>query len=208
MRVRLASPTRIRQPLATGQNRDGGTVSAEEDRQTMVALAKSDRQAMVLLVQRHGPGLRRFLSGLLHTPHEAEDLAQEVFLRAWSAASRYDPAKAAPSTWLYRIALRLAIDRNRRTGFRRFLGLEAAPEPEDDSPGAESGLAGRQALALTRRALDSLPDRQRRALLLRAVAGMTNAEIAAVLDISAGAVEQLLVRARAALRALTGEMLR
>lgn len=183
-------------------------MSAEEDRSIMAALASGDRSAMARLIHRHGPGLRRFLSGVLLSPHEAEDMAQETFLRAWAAAARYDPAKAAPSTWLYRIALRLAIDRNRRIGFRRFLGLEAAPEPEDESPGAETDLAGRQALAVTRRALESLPDRQRRALLLRAVGGLTNAEIAAVLDISAGAVEQLLVRARAALRSLTGEILR
>jgi RNA polymerase sigma-70 factor, ECF subfamily len=173
----------------------------------MAALATGDRQAMARLVQRFGPGLRRFLAGLLATPHEAEDLAQDTFLRVWAAVGRYDPAIASPATWIYRIALRLAIDRNRRTGFRRFLGLEAAPEPEDDNPGAEAELGARQALALTRRALATLPDRQRRALLLRAVAGMTNAEIATTLDISAGAVEQLLVRARAGLRQLTGELL-
>lgn len=183
--------------------RAGPDVTADEDRQTMAALATGDRQAMARLIRRHGPGLRRFLAGTLASPHEAEDLAQETFLRVWAAAARYDPDKAAPATWIYRIALRLAIDRNRRTGFRRFLGLDAAPEPEDDRPGTETDLAARQELALTRRALATLPDRQRRALLLRAVAGMTNADIAATLGISAGAVEQLLVRARAALRAKT-----
>jgi RNA polymerase sigma-70 factor (ECF subfamily) len=169
----------------------------------MAALARGDRQAMVHLIARHGPGLRRFLAGLLTHPHEAEDLAQDTFLRVWSAAARYDPALASPATWIYRIALRLAIDRNRRSGFRRFIGLEAAPEPADDRPGTEAELAARQELALTRRALAALPDRQRRALLLRAVAGMTNGDIAATLGISAGAVEQLLVRARAALRTQT-----
>ncbi|MFN5996729.1 MAG: RNA polymerase sigma factor [Paracoccaceae bacterium] len=178
-------------------------MTADEDRQTMAALAAGDRQAMARLIRRHGPGLRRLLAGTLAAPHEAEDLAQETFLRVWAAAARYDPDKAAPSTWIYRIALRLAIDRNRRTGFRRFLGLDAAPEPEDDRPDIETDLAARQELALTRRALAALPDRQQQALLLRAVAGMTNADIAATLGISAGAVEQLLVRARAALRAET-----
>lgn len=173
----------------------------------MAALVSGDRSAMARLIRRHGPGLRRFLAGVLTVPHEAEDLAQETFLRVWSAAARYDPDKAAPATWIYRIALRLAIDRNRRTGFRRFLGLDAAPEPEDDRPGVEADLGARQELAVTRRALASLPDRQRRALLLRAVTGMMNAEIAATLDISAGAVEQLLVRARAALRVrMKGDM--
>lgn len=171
----------------------------------MAALAAGDRQALARLIQRFGPGLRRFLAGLLARPDEAEDLAQETFLRVWRAADRYDSLRAAPATWIYRIALRLAIDRNRRTGFRRFLGLEAAPEPEDERPDAHDHLAGRQALALARQGLATLPDRQRRALLLRAVAGMTTAEIAATLEISPGAVEQLLVRARAGLRAHVGE---
>lgn len=169
----------------------------------MAALANGDRQAMAVLIRRHGPGLRRFLAGVLITPHEAEDLAQETFLRVWSAAIRYDPTIASPATWVYRIALRLAIDRNRRTGFRRFLGLEAMPDPQDPHPGAERDIAARQTLAKTHRALAALPDRQRRALLLRAAAGLTNTEIAATLGISEGAVEQLLVRARTALRAIT-----
>lgn len=183
----------------------GESVTAQEDRHVIAALAAGDRQAMAQLIQRHGPGLRRFLAGMLATPHEAEDLAQETFLRVWAAAGRYDPDKAAPTTWIYRIALRLAIDRNRRTGFRRFLGLEAAPEPEDDRPGVEADLAGRERLAQARAALATLPERQRHALLLRAVAGMTNAEIAATLGTSAGAVEQLLVRARTGLRTLMGD---
>lgn len=169
----------------------------------MAALASGDRQAMALLIRRHGPGIRRFLAGVLAAPHEAEDLAQETFLRVWSAATRYDPSIASPATWVYRIALRLAIDRNRRTGFRRFLGLDAMTEPLDDQPGADRDLAARQALARTHHALSTLPDRQRRALLLRAAAGLSNAEIAATLGISSGAVEQLLVRARSALRAIT-----
>ena len=173
----------------------------------MAALATGDRQAMAILIRRHGPGLRRFLAGVLTAPHEAEDMAQETFLRVWSAATRYDPSIASPATWVYRIALRLAIDRNRRTGFRRFLGLDAAPEPMDDQPGADRTLSARQALARTHQALATLPDRQRRALLLRAAAGLSNTEIAATLGISSGAVEQLLVRARSALRAITmGDM--
>jgi len=178
----------------------------DEERSQMAALARGDRQAMAWLIQRYGPGLRRFLAGVLTDANEAEDVAQDTFLRVWRAAARYDPGRASPATWIYRIGLRQAIDRNRRRGFRRFLGLDAAPDPVDDAPGAEADLASRQVLALTRAALASLPDRQRKALLLRAVAGMTNGDIAAVLGISPGAVEQLLVRARAGLRATMGDL--
>lgn len=171
----------------------------------MQALRQGDRTALAGLIRRFGPGLRRFAAGMLRNPEDAEDLVQDVFLRVWRAAESYDPDRAAVSTWVYRIATRLAIDRNRRTAFRRFLGLESAPEPEDEAPGPEAVLAARQALAATRARLDALPDRQRRALLLRAVAGMAVPDIAATLGISPGAVEQLLVRARAGLRADLGE---
>jgi RNA polymerase sigma-70 factor (ECF subfamily) len=175
--------------------------NAAAERQAMAALARGDRAALGQLIRRHGPGLRRFAAGMLRNADDAEDLVQEVFLRAWRAADRYDPDLGAVSTWLYRIASRLAIDRNRRTTLRRFLGLEAAPDPLDDSPGPEATLAARQELAQIRARLERLPDRQRRALLMRAAGGLSTAEIALALGISAGAVEQLLVRARAGLRA-------
>jgi RNA polymerase sigma-70 factor, ECF subfamily len=179
--------------------------TAETDRALMAAMAAGERTALGHVIRRHGPGLRRFLSGILRQTADAEDVAQEAFLRLWTTAGRYDPARAAPSTWLYRIALRLAIDRNRRHDFRRFVGLETAPEPDDDAPDSEAQVAGRERLRLARAGLDGLPDRQRRALLLQAVAGLTTSEIADVLGASTGAVEQLLVRARAGLRAAMGE---
>ncbi|MBD3788151.1 MAG: sigma-70 family RNA polymerase sigma factor [Sphingomonadales bacterium] len=127
-------------------------------------------------------------------------MAQEVFLRVWRQASRYDPDRAAVSTWIWRIAVNLCIDRNRRIGVRRFLGLEAAPDPEDEAPGAEEALDARQRLGLARAAMEGLPERQREAILLRAAGGMSTAEIAAAMGVGPGAVEQLLVRARANLR--------
>ena len=76
----------------------------------MAALARGDRQAMAWLIQRYGPGLRRFLAGVLTDANEAEDVAQDTFLRVWRAAARYDPGRASPATWIYRIGLRQAIE--------------------------------------------------------------------------------------------------
>ncbi len=166
----------------------------------MAALARGERQALMRLIALYGPGLRRYMAGALHQPGEAEDVAQELFLRAWKHAGKYDPAKGAVSTWLYRMAVNLCIDHNRRTRFRRFVGLEDMPEPEDVTPGAEGGLAARQQLDRVRGAIALLPERQRRAILLKAAGELSTAEIAAALSVSTGAAEQLLVRARAALR--------
>ena len=179
----------------------GMTPTPAEAREWMSALAQGDRMALGHLIAAYGPGIRRYAAQSLTVASEAEDVAQEVFLRAWRKASSYDPSKGAVSTWLYRIAVNLCIDRNRRGGFRRFVGLEAAPEPEDETPGAEADLSARQRLARTQAAIAALPDRQRRAILLRVTAEMSTTEIAETLGTSAGAVEQLLVRARNSLRA-------
>ncbi|SIN86535.1 RNA polymerase sigma factor [Vannielia litorea] len=173
---------------------------AAEATHLMAAMAGGDRQALSRLIVLYGPGLQRYAAQMLPRPDEAEDVAQEVFLRAWRHAGRYDPARAAVSTWLYRIATNLCIDRSRRTGFRRFLGLEAAPEAPTDTPGPHRQLEGRQRLAATRAALRQLPPRQRQALVLRAAGELSTAEIAATLGVTPGAAEQLLVRGRAALR--------
>ncbi len=79
------------------------------------------------------------------------------------------------------------------------------PEPADDAPTALAALSGRNRLAAVARAIRSLPERQRLALLLAVQGGRSNAEIAAILGISQGAAEQLLVRARRTLRAVIDE---
>lgn len=170
----------------------------------MAALARGDRHALARLIARFGPGIQRFAARALSNGADAEDVAQEVFLRAWRAAADYDPSRAAVSTWLYRIALRLCIDRNRRTGLRRFLGLEAAPEPAADLVATDRALAARQTLVQVQTAIAGLPDRQRQAILLRAIAELPTAGIAEVMQITPGAAEQLLVRARTTLRLRLG----
>ncbi len=166
----------------------------------MAAMAAGDRAALQALITRFGPGLTRFTASMLNRPEDSEDAVQEVFLRLWQNAARYDPSRAAVSTWIYRIAANHCKDRNRHLGFRRFLGLDEAPDPIDDTPLVEHDLAMRQRLAQTRAALQTLPERQRRALLLRASGDLSTPEIAQTMGLSTGAVEQLINRARAKLR--------
>ncbi|NVK45345.1 MAG: sigma-70 family RNA polymerase sigma factor [Rhodobacteraceae bacterium] len=167
----------------------------------MAALARGERAALARLIAIYGPGIRRYATQSLTVSSEAEDVAQEVFLRAWKHAHKYDPSKGAVSSWLYRIAVNLCIDHNRRGGFRRFVGIDSMPEPEDDTPGAEVEYGARQRLAQTRSVIRTLPTRQKQAILLKAAGELSGAEIAMALGTSEGAVEQLLVRARATLRA-------
>lgn len=179
----------------------GGTPDGREDDRLLQRVAAGDQAALARIIDRHGRGLRLFAARLLGNSGDAEDVVQDVFVAAWKQAARFDPAKGRASTWLYRIAANRCIDMRRRKSFRAFIGLDAmADEPADDAPAADMRLGARQELASVRVGLAALPERQRMALLLRAVADMDVPQIAEVMGTSAGSAEQLLVRGRRALR--------
>jgi RNA polymerase sigma-70 factor, ECF subfamily len=173
-----------------------------QDATSLIVLVASGNQAALgRLILLYGRGLQAVAARYLNDASLAEDVVQEVFLRAWRSASSYDPAKASPSTWLYRIATNLCIDYQRRRSFRAFVGLEDVIDVwADDIPDQLRQLAGRQQLDRVRREMARLPDRQRMALLLSVVAGMETRDIADAMQASTGSVEQLLVRARQTLR--------
>lgn len=184
---------------------EAGTAAQAGERQNddrlLLRVASGDQAALARIIDRHGRGLRLFAARLLGRSSDAEDVVQDVFVAVWKHAGRFDPAKGKASTWLYRIAANRCIDMRRRRSFRTFIGLDATVEERaDDEPAADDRLGARQELALVRGVLAELPERQRMALLLRAVAGMDVPEIADVMGTSVGSAEQLLVRGRRALR--------
>ena len=178
-----------------------GIGAHHEDDRLLLHVAKGDQAALAKIIDRHGRGLRVFAARLLGSSGDAEDVVQDVFVAAWKHAARFDPQKGRASTWLYRIAANRCIDQRRRKSFRAFIGLDAMPdEPAVDEPAADAQLGARQELAIVRGGLSALPERQRMALLLRAVADMDVPDIAAVMGVSVGSAEKLLVRGRRALR--------
>jgi RNA polymerase sigma-70 factor (ECF subfamily) len=186
----------------SGAGEPGGAAEGgHEDDRLLLRVASGDQAALARIIDRHGRGLRLFAIRLLGGAGDAEDIVQDVFVAAWKHAARFDPQKGRASTWLYRIAANRCIDRRRRKSFRAFIGLDAMPdEPAVDEPAADAQLGARQELAIVRGGLSALPERQRMALLLRAVADMDVPDIAAVMGVSVGSAEQLLVRGRRALR--------
>lgn len=128
---------------------------------------------------------------------DAEDVVQEAYMKAHHALSeRQFDGRSSVKTWLYRIVTRTAID-HRRSRKRRQPPSDVAP------PEALDGVAYADAHVALRELEDwlaDLPAEQRSALVLQAMEGFSNREISDVLECSEGAVEQRLVRARAALR--------
>ena len=169
-----------------------------DDAQLMSWAGNGDRGAFDEIVKRHGLFALRVASRLLADAATAEDVVQDAMVRAWAQASRFDPKRAALTTWLYRIVVNLCIDHRRR--------IRPDPLPDDfdlidPKIGADEGMDVDERRAAVLTALRSLPVRQRAAVTLVYDEGMSGAEAARILNLSAKAVERLLARARATLRA-------
>jgi len=176
------------------------------DDELLARIAAGSQAALSELMARHGRGLRTFATRYLGHAADAEDVVQEVFVTAWKQAARFDPGRGRASTWLYRITANRCIDQRRRRALRNFFGLDdIAEEPAAPEANAETATAARQELAIVRDGLSRLPERQRMALLLRAVAELDIGGIADVMGTSTGSVEQLLVRGRRTLRDLLAD---
>lgn len=157
---------------------------------------RGDVSAFHEIVEATSARLVRLCARIMGSVTEAEDVVQESYVKAYRAMrdGRFDE-RARVETWLHRIVVNTSVDARRKR--RR----EPTGTLDDDRAGAidgnaEATVALRELAAL----LDALPDDQRIALVLKSVEGMSSAEIAEVVGCSEGAVEQRLVRARAALK--------
>jgi RNA polymerase sigma-70 factor (ECF subfamily) len=188
-----------------GQRLTTTEIGGAEDETLVALIAAGDQRAFGEIVRRHGGRLRALALGFAGGAADADDIVQETFLSFWRTAARWRPDGAPLGAYLTRIAVNRAIDGDRRRRVRRFFGLEDADDIADTEPAADERLADRQALMAVGRDIRQLPTRQRAAILLAADGERSNGEIAGVMGLSEGAVEQLLVRARRTLRARLAE---
>lgn len=164
----------------------------------MLRVAAGDAQAFRMLSSVHLKPILSYCSRLLRDPAEAEEIAQEVMLRAWQRAAEYE-SKARVTTWLHRIAHNLAIDALRRRRDKAHdWDQDSLPAPE--SGGTEHLIEQHDTALRVRAALQRIPERQKQALILCHEQGLANPEIASVLGVGVSAVESLLARGRKALR--------
>lgn len=169
------------------------------DRQLIEQISRGQKDAYQQLLHRQLPAVSRFVLRLTGQAAETEDIVQEVFLRLWTQADRFDPQLAGVSTWLHRIAHNLCIDY-----FRKHNRLDSKAQPTDSTGGIEpdavlEGSTRRQDVTL---ALSALPERQRSAIILCHYQELSNIEAAMILDVSVDALESLLARGRRKLRSI------
>lgn len=176
----------------------------EEDVGLMLALRGGDLDAFEALYRRWSGPLARYLERMLRDRASAEDLVQEAFLRVYGARERYQPG-ARFSTWLYTIATRLALNELRRPSRRavhRETGADGDPGPGalvGPEAGIDEVVDARRTRARVEEILAKLPERQRAALWLAAVEGLSYAEVAEALETTEKSVKALVHRARSAL---------
>jgi len=172
------------------------------DEVLLARYASGDRSAARSLTLRLTPRVLGYAARLLSDRAEAEDVAQEAMLRLWRIAPEWRAGEAQVGTWLYRVVTNLVTDRLRRRQRRGTDGLDDTPEMADDAPAAVATLIEADRMAALDTALAALPDRQRQAVVLRHIEGMTNPEIAQIMEIGVEAVESLTARGKRALTAL------
>jgi RNA polymerase sigma-70 factor, ECF subfamily len=167
-------------------------MSTPADEDLMLAAGRGDMTAFGEIVRRHQTSAWSAAYRLLGDAAEAEDAAQDAFLKILDAAPRYRPT-ASFRTYLYRVVTRLCLDRLQK---KRPTYVDRLPPSASDDPSPPDVLARQEAERSIQRALDALPARQRAALVLRYFEDMSYQEIADAMDASVKAVERLLARAR------------
>jgi len=180
-----------------------GVEATDDD--LLAQIGAGSRAAFTTLVRRHGERVRGLALAFTARAADADDITQDVFVQLWRSPRAWKPGKAAFSTWLHRVVANRCLDHARWQRLRQWLPIADVPEVADDAPAGVEAVSGLERLATVRRLLRALPPRQRLALVLATQEPRSTAEIAHILGVSEGAAEQLLVRARRALRAGLGE---
>lgn len=183
-----------RQDVATG-------LDEAPDEALLVAFANGDATAGRVLLGRLAPRLYAHATRVLADRAEAEDVVQETMLRLWKIAPDWRQGEAMVSTWTYRVLLNLCTDRLRSRRSRPQVALDAVAEPPANTATVVEQMTDAAREKALETALETLPDRQRQAVILRHIEGLSNPEIAAIMDIGVEAVESLTARGKRALAA-------
>lgn len=177
---------------------DSPATGEPSDDALLEAAADGDRAAFRRLMERHTRPTLALAQSITGNDHDADEVVQDAFLKAWIMAPCWEPERGAKfSTWLYRVVLNSSIDRRRR---RPFAQIEEADEVIEPGPGGLDRAIENQRGAIVAEALEGLSSRQREALSLYYFSEVNGPQAARILGITVSAFEALLARSKRALR--------
>lgn len=168
-----------------------------KDEELVTRISGGDKHAFRALAQRHGGRFRALAYRFTDDMALAEDIVQETFVKLWTHAGRFDGAKAKFTTWFHRIVVNRCLDEKRK---RRLEILPEGYDEPDGSPLADKKLETDSTTARLHAALKGLSERQRTAVTLSYLNGLSNQEAADAMELNIKAYESLLVRSRAKMR--------
>ena len=168
----------------------------ETDEDLMRKIARSDARAFQELLRRYEKRVFALAWRLCSDRNEAEDLTQETFLKIWRNAGGWKP-EAKLETWIYRVLYNQFIDNRRRV---KGQTEELSEDIRSDAASPEQALIQKRTAQDVAEALNSLPARQKEALILCYYQGMKAKDAAETLSVSQSALEALLFRARQTLK--------
>lgn len=169
------------------------------------AIAKQqDRVSFEKLYNYIAPKLKSYMIKQGADTNTADDLAQEAMVKVWHKAGQYNPDKAAPATWIYRIARNIQIDQLRK---RKFFEVEFTAEADREDVGASGHERSTEQLDANKLhgMMDSLSDEQLNVIQLAFFEGMTQSEICKKLDIPLGTVKSRMRQSFGKLRKVMGD---
>jgi RNA polymerase sigma-70 factor (ECF subfamily) len=169
----------------------------DSDEALMAAVAVRDQRALRILMGRHMRRAIRIAERVTRNAADADEIGQEAFMRVWTHAPSYDPKVARFTTWLYRVVINLAVDRKRRPAIGP---IEAAAGVSSSDPDPIQIVIADEEQQLVADALAALSERQRAAIALFHMEGVSGREAASAMNVSEKAFESLLIRARFTLR--------
>ncbi len=167
----------------------------------MARVKKDDMTAFEELVTRHQHAVVGTVAKMLGSPNDAEDIAQQVFVRIWKSAKRYEP-KAKFTTWLFTITRNLVFNESRKRSRRKEVSVEEREEEfhqtvtEQHGAEPDANVLHEELVGAIDEAINALPEKQRMAVILRRYEDMPYEEIGKILKLSLPAVKSLLFRAR------------
>ncbi len=188
--------------LAAAASSPGGeALSRDEEQETIEACRRGEREAFDRLVLRYQRDVYRLCYRFVNNHEDSNDLAQEVFLRAWRAIARFR-GQSSLSTWLYRIAVNACLNFR---ALRRPATQELPEALADPVPGAEARLESDDEARRVRAAIARLPEKQRATLILKVYHELTHEQVAEILGSTVGTVKANLFHALGNLRRLVAE---